>query len=46
MKGKKSGNSKDKSGKKAEVAVADNSQSDIKAWAVIMQDIEGLPRII
>ena len=43
QKGKKNRNGKDKSGKKAEVAAANDSQSDIEAWAVIMQDVEGLP---
>jgi hypothetical protein len=43
QKEKKGRNGKDKSGKKAEVAAANNSQSDIEAWAVIMQEVEGLP---
>ena len=43
QKGKKNKNGKDKSGKKAEVAAANDSQSDIEAWALIMQDVESLP---
>jgi hypothetical protein len=42
-KNKKSGDDKDKkSGKKAEVATAEDSQQDIEAWAAIESD-EGLP---
>jgi hypothetical protein len=41
--GKKGRNGKNKFGKEAEVAAANDSQSDIEAWAVIMQEVEGLP---